>query len=450
MVSRSDENLPVLIVGQGRSGTTLLAAILNRHPQLATVPETYFWRDLADYEGGWGHIVSAWPQSGIDFFESMDRWDEFGISAQETVDRMSVAPAGPRELFCGMCDQIAAVANKPRVFEKTPSHIRYIDPIREAMPTAKIIHIIRDGRAVSLSRQRLYWMSDSFTKNMYEWKQTVSTGRRRLADDPHAMPVRYEDLVTNEEATMKTLCEFIGVPFQPSILTPDGSEQKILEHNADWKKGVAGKISQSRAEAWKQELPAPMHPVSWAIAGDELSRWGYKGELNTGTDPRQVYLSATMETDEQGLCLDVLLPQIIDRGLPLAGTINILKDPLPAPPPAPEGSAIIFLTGSPLTWGWTGRSRWQLVKYFYRLKRKLRQARKQNIQLVWVYPRASAQPPRWRLLDKVEQAFARYANHIIYREERPAVVEQLQLEKKAQKVTEVTAEDVASVVVSGD
>ncbi len=406
---------PVLILGQGRSGTTLLTTLLNRHPLFASTPETYFWRDLAQYPGGWQAITNDWPASGKAFFQKMDRWEEFGIDAQAAVDHCQASPADPGMLFSAMCQAIADAAGKPRAVEKTPSHVRFLDPIRRYLPTARIIHLIRDGRDVTLSRRKLPWNPKSLSLNFYEWQRIVALGRTRLAGDPHALAVRYEDLVHTPEETCRVLCRFLAVEFDPRMLEPDEADNKVIEQGAYWKQGVRKEVHAGRAAVWRRELEPWQQHLAWAIARDELTRWQYPPHEDlaadqSGASPR-VWLSQDIENDAQGLMLDALVQAFLDRGATLAGRTNVLEGP--PPPPELEGPGVILLTDSPRTLGWASRSRWALLGATRKVSHRLAGLRTRGLRLIWLHHGQARETQGWPLRARVEAGIAATADTIL-------------------------------------
>jgi len=106
----------VFVVGAPRSGTTILAEVLGRHPQVADFYEPYY---IWDYRLG----------SGED-------------------DVRTVAMADPANVAF-IRREFALFARKSRklvVVEKSPENCFRIPYVRAIFPEAKWIHILRDGR----------------------------------------------------------------------------------------------------------------------------------------------------------------------------------------------------------------------------------------------------------------------------------------------------------------
>ena len=108
----------------------------------------------------------------------------------------------------------AQKSGKPHLVEKTPRHIRHLADIRQHVPSAKIIMIVRDGRDVAASILR---RSDDLDAGVQRWLGDNSIVAREIGS-PDTYFLRYEDLVANPAQEMERCCAFVGVPFSPDML----------------------------------------------------------------------------------------------------------------------------------------------------------------------------------------------------------------------------------------
>jgi hypothetical protein len=112
---------PIIILGSARSGTTLLAQLLKEHPTLAVWEEpTHIWRHR-----------HAYRSSDI-------------LTARDATPAIS---AYIRRQF----ESYLRASHKERFVEKTPSNCFRVPFIREVFPDALFVHLVRDGRAVTVS-----------------------------------------------------------------------------------------------------------------------------------------------------------------------------------------------------------------------------------------------------------------------------------------------------------
>lgn len=103
--------------------------------------------------------------------------------------------------------------------EKSPEHLVHLDRIRAAVPGARFIVMVRDGRDVVASlRARHGWQ---FQRAFDAWFELARVAAAALPSADVAL-VRYEDLVTAPEATLRRVCRFLGIEFEPRMLAIDG------------------------------------------------------------------------------------------------------------------------------------------------------------------------------------------------------------------------------------
>ena len=138
---------PIVVVGAGRSGTTMIREALGSHPMLAACPYemNYLWR----YGNGRLEHDMLLPESH---------------AAEKKAAYIR------RELV-----KILAESGKPRLVEKTVANVMRLSYVHFVLPDAAFIHVIRDGRAVTASA-------------MERWRATPSTSY--LASKASTIPLR--------------------------------------------------------------------------------------------------------------------------------------------------------------------------------------------------------------------------------------------------------------------
>jgi len=120
---------------------------------------------------------------------------------------------------------------KPLVGDKTPDYVRCIETLHRLWPSARFVHVIRDGRDVALSMMDwpksrpkpgdfAAWREDRVSTAALWWEMNVRLGRRAGKSLGHKLyyEVRYESLVTHPEEECAALCEFLGVPYSDAML----------------------------------------------------------------------------------------------------------------------------------------------------------------------------------------------------------------------------------------
>ncbi|WP_297529705.1 sulfotransferase family protein [Thiohalobacter sp.] len=279
---------PGFLVGEGRSGTTLLSSILNRHPRLCVTPETHFFRLLHAYPGGPRTFARDWPASLEWMTARMEPTPEWQPDAQRWLaalpgDGRRRYP-GHARLFLLIGDEFAQAHGKFEWIEKTPPHVRFIPWLRTHFPNAPIIHLVRDGRDVADSLSRMAWSRLDRDAHLLRWAWRVGRARRQLAGDSGAVSVRYEDLVEAPEETVGHLCQFLGLDYRPAMLLPDGSETGLIETGQDHKELVRQPITRARLARWRETYTQDQLLRAERLIGHELVNWGYPLGTDTAGD----------------------------------------------------------------------------------------------------------------------------------------------------------------------
>ena len=231
---------PLFLVGCPRSGTTLLQSLLTTHPQITSFPESHFFSSVIS-----GRI---WLRKlGIASRRAKPRFLEFlgEIQHQEMQRYLPPFPLFVSQYvqtFIKVLNTLTYQQGKRLWLEKTPRHLHYITDIETFLPTAKFIHIVRNGTDVVAS---LYDVTHTYPE---EWNgaRDVDTCIRRWIEDvqislsyarkPNHRIVRYEDLVEDTTSVLQELCDFIGVTFNDEMLSQHHvTARKVKLENEPWK-----------------------------------------------------------------------------------------------------------------------------------------------------------------------------------------------------------------------
>lgn len=158
--------------------------------------------------------------------------------------------------------------------DHSPHNIRFAKTLLGEFPDAKIIHLIRDGRAVAASVMPLDWGPNSMYHAARWWMGFIALGLACEASfgDTRIIRVKYEDLLTDTEKTLQTLCAFIGTEYETAMLRGDGFEAPDITRGQH--QLVGNPPDPSRALAWSQSLTDRQIEIFESIADDLLDHFG--------------------------------------------------------------------------------------------------------------------------------------------------------------------------------
>jgi hypothetical protein len=277
------------VVGVSRSGTTLLRLMLDAHPQLAIPPETHFIPDLVKA----CEQEHAGPEEALELITTYRRWPDFGLEAEELGRRLRpIDPFGPGEALRAFYGLYAERAGKPRWGDKTPHYTRRMPLIEAVLPEARFVHLIRDGRDVALSLIEVHFGPEDVREAAKRWSRWIVKARRHGQRVRHYLELRYEDLVSEPEAVLRQVCEFVDLPWDPVMLDYHQRAGERMEESAraiarrrggevpaDMRarqhRNVRQPPQEARVGRWRREMSASDQAEFEAVAGDLLGELGY-------------------------------------------------------------------------------------------------------------------------------------------------------------------------------
>lgn len=251
------DDTPFFIVGSGRCGSTLLRLILAGHSRIQIPPETWFIGDLVRELPLWGPISAAQVDRAVDIMTGHFRWPDMQIPAEE-FRRSASALAAPRlvDVINLVYQHHLRVHGKQRFGDKTPPYFEIIPELSVLYPGAKFIHLIRDGRDVAISFIENEY-SERYYQRRFDWRRAMRFRRHNNASahGGRILEVRYEDLVTNLERTVRQICEYLGEEFEPGMLDWHGRADLVPERGRQTlHKGLAEPLQTERIGTWRRKL----------------------------------------------------------------------------------------------------------------------------------------------------------------------------------------------------
>lgn len=271
-------------VGCGRSGTTLLRAMFDSHPDLAIPSESYFVGNLgrraAVYERPAGFDAELFLTELLEI-----SWvRQWGLPERALRRAFAAAPvtsfaAAVRRVFRCYAD----AAGKARYGDKTPNYVARMPLIAGLVPEARFVHIIRDGRDVTTSFRRVPFGPTSAAEGALFWQSRVRGGRvaGQALGVHRYREVRYEALVEDPPAVLRDLCGFLDLPFDERMLAYTDKADELM---AGGRPGAHVNLALPPTKAlrdWRVQMSRPDVRRFELLAGDLLEELGYP----RGTEP---------------------------------------------------------------------------------------------------------------------------------------------------------------------
>jgi len=274
-----DKMKVVYISSLGHSGSTLLDVLLNQHSAIQSVGEVMFYDNWVNQ----GLLCSCTkPLLKCPFWAAVTPEDNFmlgEIFSPGYVDNSYLLFQGIQQF-----SQASIIVDS----SKSPQRLQYLlsDPRFEV----KVIHLVRNGLAVvnSLNKShdrpgtehKLKTKSTPLLTGIFRWirrNKSIEKLAHNIRPDQY-LRIRYEDLCTQPELELGTICKFIGVDFEKGMLKP------TLQNNHNiggsrWR--FSNKAIEIRLDdKWKNELEWHSKTL-FNLLGSRLNKkYGYSVETS--------------------------------------------------------------------------------------------------------------------------------------------------------------------------
>lgn len=277
MTSPAAEPSPIIVTGADRSGTTLLYAILSSHSDVSMVRRTNMWRW---FYGGYGDLAD--PSNLDRCLDAMTRYSRLSVLDPD-VESIKVAfrEREPTygQLFSVMHEQLADRRHRSRWGDKSLHTEHHAAEIFAELPDAKMIQLVRDprDRHSSIARRRAD-RQVGVGATMGRWSASVRAGRRnieRFGADRYRV-VRYETLATMPDDTVRELCEFLRLDYEPEMLEMRGvTDRADYSGNSSFEQIGPGVISTRSIGRFSDVLEPSTVRVIETLGGRWMAAHGY-------------------------------------------------------------------------------------------------------------------------------------------------------------------------------
>ena len=275
---------PIFIVGSPRSGTSILTWCVGQHPNVLATEETGWMGPIA-HSAAVAHAIGGARGQRSQLSAMGVSRDElirtFGTTINDLVmahrDRVKQAAADGEADHSG--DEAFRLARstdpKGRWVDGTPENSFYIYELSLLFPNALFIHLVRDPQSVVRSLTYFHTIGGAhFTADSacHEWLLNVRDCLRaeRALGSSRVHRITYDHLVTNPEATMAELLEFVGEPFTTDCVEPLATRINSSAVPDDVKPVEPAHALQAEAEA----LAAIACDVTTTYEADPVERAG--------------------------------------------------------------------------------------------------------------------------------------------------------------------------------
>ncbi|MEL6737417.1 MAG: sulfotransferase [Pseudomonadota bacterium] len=304
----------IFIVGNSRSGTTMLGRVFGLNSHVHPFEELHFFEQMIDAKAASENPV--WPRVKlVKLAERLLTSARDGLFADVVAGRYegeaaqlvdSLEHPGPVSLYRTLLLALTHAAGKSVPLEQTPRYLFSAPEILAAFPQSHMINIVRDPRDVLTSQKNrwkraqmtdakvpLVWTVRSWTNyhpltTSQLWNASVKMARK-MEGHEHFHSLSYEALLADPETELRALCQKIELPYEDSILQDSQIGSSMGKDRPD----VQG-FDKSRIGSWKTgNLTAAEIALCEKIARDNMHRHGYELSGQRVNPVSQFALAAT-------------------------------------------------------------------------------------------------------------------------------------------------------------
>lgn len=298
------------IMGHGYSGSTLLTFLLGTHPRIATIgelgiaphakqettPEEYlcscrtpirecdFWRRVKAEMTARGHDFDAW-EADLEFRATGGGMADLLLRAVQRGPVLETArdvglrlvPRADREMrrvlsrIESLIESVLKIKGSNTFLDSSKRPERAVFMRRIPSLDLRILHLVRDGRAVSWSSMKNVGLSPEEAARSWVADNVGAERARRYFPADRWMTLRYEDLCADPDATLTKIHSFAGLPVTNGFHLFRDAEHHIIGNRMR----LASTSEIRLDESWKAALqPEQMAAIERRV-GSLNRKYGY-------------------------------------------------------------------------------------------------------------------------------------------------------------------------------
>ena len=214
---------PLFVVSMWRAGSSLLYALLNKHPKVQLMYESdlFLLRPLFMKPGG----TPNWAE----------RWEFWNTSiSRHDIDLAAIPPGTTtlRAVFEAVYQQVAVRKSAVVWGDKTPNYYDQLNRLATELPQARFIIVWRNPADSINSMMRARAAGSSYFRKrgvalraLIGYRVFKQQCDHLVARGVPVCQVNYENLVTDTRGVMKQVCEFLQIPYYDGLAMLEGADR---------------------------------------------------------------------------------------------------------------------------------------------------------------------------------------------------------------------------------
>lgn len=226
---------------------------------------------------------------------SLDLFCEALRTAEETFDSIRSGRDLVDLMGTAFAKTLNCASSKKFIFKETSQMVHAGDLLG---PQDKAVMIFRDPRDVFSAIKdgfRTYYSANgedyhqSLQSVLFRYRVDHQSFLAFSETNPEAIKaIRFEDLVQDTELVMREVCDFLGIPFSPSLLTPMDGDHAFRGNTYGALEIPVGEVTAKNVGRWKERLSEEESQILEFFLGDLFEALGYEKSVDRTSPSRAV------------------------------------------------------------------------------------------------------------------------------------------------------------------
>ena len=289
---------PIFICGHRKSGTTMLASLFDNHDDLLVYPSDsmFFYKVFPaclnlKKKDNIKLVLENCIKDTLNYeIKNIGKKSLFDVDkiSKEFLNEMSKRDNSPKSLLLSLINAYSKSCKKKRWkmwVEKTTSSEFYATEIVNWFPNAKFIHLVRDPRdnfaSLKSGWEERYKNQEEDIKGLLQslidrggMGMRVALYNQSVLGEKKYKIIKFEDLTTKTDKTIKKLTSFLNIKFSESLLIP--TMNGFLWKGNNFQGISFNKVSSTNVNKWKKRINLSEAMTIEAYLSDIMKKFKYK------------------------------------------------------------------------------------------------------------------------------------------------------------------------------